>query len=411
MGEAMEFEKRICNSIATIRKRRNRAGFQNILEFFNRECPKLEMKQFKDIMISMEKKNLIINKGRSDLESFYIMQDDLDASIEDNCSIPNGVDIPNYSECKQTLENFLDDQFETVLTNKIKDEVKSQMDILVNKLNIANSLSAIKNEHSDANDLLIKTLKDEISFLRSQIKSKDELIRNFTERSNDIICLRSEIREKDDLLEKRTSEINYLKNTLREKEDLVIKDNKCNVSNNPLPKEIHVSTDTKLNTSSKSISILGDSIVKHIKPHKLKHKLKNNRLYVKSFPGATVQDMQDYAKPILRKKPDTVIYHAGTNDLASKNVTETIDEIRMQLTNIKKSGIRVLASSLTVRNDKLDTKRKEVNHLLKTLCTEEDIEFIDNENVTLEHICNDGVHLNFKGVILLGNNYLNAILH
>ena len=403
MSEAMELEKRICNSIATIRKRRNRAGFQNILEFFNRECPKLEMKQFKDIMISMEKKNLIINKGRSDLESFYVMQDDLDASIEDNSSIPNGVDIPNYSECKQTLENFLDDQFETVLTNKIKDEVKSQMDILVNKLNIANSLSAIKNEHSDANDLLIKTLKDEISFLRSQIKSKDELIRNFTERSNDIICLRSEIREKDDLLEKRTSEINYLKNTLR--------DNKCNVSNNPLPKEIHVSTDTKLNTSSKSISILGDSIVKHIKPHKLKHKLKNNRLYVKSFPGATVQDMQDYAKPILRKKPDTVIYHAGTNDLASKNVTETIDEIRMQLTNIKKSGIRVLASSLTVRNDKLDTKRKEVNHLLKTLCTEEDIEFIDNENVTLEHICNDGVHLNFKGVILLGNNYLNAILH
>ena len=140
MGEAMEFEKRICNSIATIRKRRNRAGFQNILEFFNRECPKLEMKQFKDIMIGMEKKNLIINKGRSDLESFYIMQDDLDASIEDNCSIQNGVDIPNHSECKQTLENFLDDQFETVLTNKIKDEVKSQMDILVNKLNIVNKL-------------------------------------------------------------------------------------------------------------------------------------------------------------------------------------------------------------------------------------------------------------------------------
>ena len=47
----------------------------------------------------------------------------------------------------------------------------------------------------------------------------------------------------------------------------------------------------------------------------MKNTLGDDRLYVKSFPGATVQDMLDYSKPILRKKPDIIIYHTGTNNL------------------------------------------------------------------------------------------------
>ena len=34
---------------------------------------------------------------------------------------------------------------------------------------------------------------------------------------------------------------------------------------------------------------------------------------VKLFPGATVEDMEDFIKPITRKSPDKLILHVGTN--------------------------------------------------------------------------------------------------
>ena len=39
-------------------------------------------------------------------------------------------------------------------------------------------------------------------------------------------------------------------------------------------------------------------------------------MVVKSFPGAaTIEDMEDFVKPLLRKKPDNEVLHIGTNDL------------------------------------------------------------------------------------------------
>ena len=40
-----------------------------------------------------------------------------------------------------------------------------------------------------------------------------------------------------------------------------------------------------------------------------------NRVTVQSFSGATIEDMSDFIKPILRRKPETVILHIGTNNL------------------------------------------------------------------------------------------------
>ena len=46
---------------------------------------------------------------------------------------------------------------------------------------------------------------------------------------------------------------------------------------------------------------------------------KNERLYVKCFPGASINDMLDYGKPSLRRNPDVIIYHAGTNSLKTED--------------------------------------------------------------------------------------------
>ena len=42
------------------------------------------------------------------------------------------------------------------------------------------------------------------------------------------------------------------------------------------------------------------------------------KLYVKSFSGATVSCMTDYVKPTMKFNPDAVLIHCGTNDLRSE---------------------------------------------------------------------------------------------
>ena len=81
----------------------------------------------------------------------------------------------------------------------------------------------------------------------------------------------------------------------------------------------HPENDITQKKYSRSITILGDSIVKDIQAHKLKRSLAlNEKIQVKSFSGSTVDDMIDYARPTIRKEPDLIVLHVGSNDLRSK---------------------------------------------------------------------------------------------
>ena len=67
----------------------------------------------------------------------------------------------------------------------------------------------------------------------------------------------------------------------------------------------------------RSAVILGDSLVKNIHAWELKKKIgENNNIYVKCFNGANIKDMHSYAKPTIERKPNLIILHIGTNDLA-----------------------------------------------------------------------------------------------
>ena len=45
---------------------------------------------------------------------------------------------------------------------------------------------------------------------------------------------------------------------------------------------------------------------------------KQDKMYIKSFPGATIQCMHDYIKRSLKFQPDTILLHCGTNDVRIK---------------------------------------------------------------------------------------------
>ena len=70
-------------------------------------------------------------------------------------------------------------------------------------------------------------------------------------------------------------------------------------------------------TKKKTVVIVGDSIVRNVPSRSLNQSLKEYFSVATSFPGATTQDMKDYIKSTISRKPGMIILHAGTNDLKS----------------------------------------------------------------------------------------------
>ena len=81
--------------------------------------------------------------------------------------------------------------------------------------------------------------------------------------------------------------------------------------------------------------------------------LGNDKLYVKSFPGATTRDMVDYCKPTLRHSPNIIILHAGTNNVNIEGDPNNIaNDIIKLIPDMKTDVHAVNISSLITRNDK-----------------------------------------------------------
>ena len=47
---------------------------------------------------------------------------------------------------------------------------------------------------------------------------------------------------------------------------------------------------------------------------------KISNVSVRSFSGATIEDMKDYSIPLLQKEPNVIIIHAGTNSVRTDKI-------------------------------------------------------------------------------------------
>ena len=90
----------------------------------------------------------------------------------------------------------------------------------------------------------------------------------------------------------------------------------------------------------KSVVILGDSMVKHLNGWEMSKKIKNCKVYVRSFPGAKVQCMDDYKKPSIRDEPDHFIVHFKTNDLKFRIVIKIYCRIDSRSCNAPENRIK-----------------------------------------------------------------------
>jgi len=113
------------------------------------------------------------------------------------------------------------------------------------------------------------------------------------------------------------------------------------------------------------------------------------------------QDMIDFAKPIINKKPDAIVLHVGTNDITNNiadiksNISTIIQTIKSQSPNTN-----ILLSNIILREDdvRLKKKRDILNKAIENLARETGSTLIDNgffdskcieEKFTSKHIHRD----------------------
>ena len=147
--------------------------------------------------------------------------------------------------------------------------------------------------------------------------------------------------------------------------------------------------------------IIGDSMVSGIS----ERGLKNYNGKVSCQPGATIQDMYDYVRPLLKKKPDNIILHVSTNDAPYKPSNQIVNELSSLRSFIETSlpSCKVFISSPIFRTDhKLaNSTIRQVNKKLKLMDR-----IIINDAMNGTCLGRKGLHLNKEGSRRLARNFI-----
>ena len=418
---------KIINVIKDIRKGRARPCYQSIHTSVNSDGDfTVDMETLKVILNNMVEENFLRMVKKGGKESFYINIEELN---EDNNKHGEDNDIFEYVNEKflVTLRNMIEeeatcqinkDSFKEGVANFIKEEIKFTFDNL--NLDKSDNITphVVSKDFKDT-ETLINSLNNEISFLRQEVQAKNKIIellivnRNFV--NNDAS------KSIDDDANYVNDRNKSLLNTVNH-DDVKDSLNKNTPTGNKLVEtenNFASSADTDKNKFNKfrndgikkSVTIIGDSMVKGIQPFKMKRSLTNKeKLYVKTFAGAKIEDIYDYAKPTMRYNPDVVILHCGTNNLNDdKAPNVTADDIIKLASNLKTDENDIMISGITLRNDKHQEKVQRVNDYLKIKSANYGIKYIDNSNLNRTHLNPKGIHLNLKGSEALAANFISAI--
>ena len=156
---------------------------------------------------------------------------------------------------------------------------------------------------------------------------------------------------------------------------------------------------------------MGDLLVNNVEGwRKTKRCERNEKIYVTSFIGATVNEMKHY-KPTAKSKPNSAILYVGANDLRNKNQSEAMlaQEIFSLATSIQTEKIDVTISGIVGRIDEHKDERRRVNLILTDMCREREIRYVDQINIDpLNYLNRSHVHLNRSGDIIFEDNLVIA---
>ena len=178
-----------------------------------------------------------------------------------------------------------------------------------------------------------------------------------------------------------------------------------NIVNNNLPLVQHNDYNKK---EKSNVIIIDDSMLNNINSPGLS---KCNKVSVSNFPGATSEDILNEIEDTLKTHPNTLIVHAGTNDL-TKNIS-TMRSVKKLCEKAKRisPNTKIVFSNIIYRKDRRNTDKQRIdtNARLKNFCNQKNISLIDNGNIKEEHLSVKKLHLNKRSNSLFAKNLLGFI--
>ena len=213
---------------------------------------------------------------------------------------------------------------------------------------------------------------------KTKTKFRQKMHSNFTSKSN-----KSKIQEK-------RSDCKNNKKTAQ-----VVKTGVQDVTENAVKNSTH---------NRDQVIICGDSLLNNIEGKGLSSK--SLKASVKNFPGATSEDMIDFVKALLKKRPKYLILHIGTNDISSGCDTKNNLEAIRNLINESSPSTELIISEILIRDDKANIGGKvmELNSLIESFCEQYNLHCITHANITRNMLSKKKFHLNGAGFSCFAKN-------
>ena len=169
---------------------------------------------------------------------------------------------------------------------------------------------------------LLTTIGDLIS---SELKSKDNIIyklinqNNCEENTNRTSINQSSTKITSDNTQSiNDSDKNNSVNAIKEQAATIKENSTSSVKSNNQRSEKSKTQVSKAKPEKKShIEIIRDSMLNGIHERGM-NKDENIKVKIRIYPGASSIDILEHIKPSLRKAPEQIIIHAGTNDISNK---------------------------------------------------------------------------------------------
>ena len=343
--------KRIIRIIKRIKYNRKKACYQNILAFAKREDKDITIERIKvavENLIQIKRSVITnINQDKTDMESFkFVGEDNLETVNNSEILEVNTEDNANLN----SLEHFINNKLYETLVNKIQDEDKNTTcSLKANMKSIKVVSPETENEvNNKCNENIANVLIDQIEFLKSELKSKDSIIKMLISNRASVTPNNSETL--NDVT--RDNNVNFSRNVDSNK--LGESKQKHNSENR---QEISLNKDRNSEWHDDDFQKIKAKATKELKPHLMRKQLrnKNDRLYVYSFSGATTKQMEHYSKPPMDFNPDFIILHTGTNSLRGERTPEDLAEEIIDLaTSLKSDENEIVISEIIARRDQLN---------------------------------------------------------
>ena len=157
--------------------------------------------------------------------------------------------------------------------------------------------------------------------------------------------------------------------------------------------------------------VFSTSITKDIEQQRFNDAYDRGTAEFERFPGKKAKHLKNYIRTHLDEdRPSCVIIQGGGNDLPeSTPVAEIADDLLEAAGTCKRFGVnRICIGGVPARLG-LQKRCYELNDILERRCKGRNFVFIKNNNISLSHLKNDGVHLGKFGTELMANNYLDVL--